>query len=117
MQRRQFITILGGTAVAGPLLAHAQQGRVRRIGWLSSAAETPGAAQSRLDAFKRGLADFGWVEGRTVTFDQRWANDDTTRLPSLAAELVASRPDLIFVANSPTLAAVRRATGSIPIVF
>jgi putative ABC transport system substrate-binding protein len=119
MRRREFITLLGGAAAAWPLAARAQQpGRMRRIGWLATG-ESSGlpAMTSRLGAFKRGLADLGWIEGRNVVFEERWASSDTERLRSSAAELVTLRPDLIFVANSPSLAAARRATGTIPILF
>jgi putative ABC transport system substrate-binding protein len=118
LKRREFITLLGGAATAWPLAARAQQvGPMRRIGWLSTAAKETGSALSRLDAFKRALADLGWIEGRNVVFEERWASNDTERLRSSAVELATLRPDLIFVANSPSLAAVRRATGTIPILF
>jgi putative ABC transport system substrate-binding protein len=71
----------------------------------------------RLVTFKRELADFGWIEGRTIAFEERWAAADAERLRISSAELVALRPDLIFVANSPSLAAIRRATGTIPVLF
>jgi putative ABC transport system substrate-binding protein len=71
----------------------------------------------RLNAFKRGLADLGWIEGRNLAFEERWANNDAARLSAQAAELAALRPELIFVGGSETLAAMRRTTGVIPIVF
>jgi putative ABC transport system substrate-binding protein len=113
MKRRDFITLLGGAA-AWPLAARAQQ--TRRVGWLSINPETAPVSR-RLVAFKRGLAALGWIEGRNIMFEERWAGDDYERLRVLAAELVAMRPDLIFVGNSPSLAAIRRATGTIPILF
>jgi putative ABC transport system substrate-binding protein len=114
MRRRDFITLLGGAAAAWPMAARAQQ--TRRVGWLSINPETAPVSR-RLVAFKRGLAALGWIEGRNIMFEERWAGDDYERLRVLAAELVAMRPDLIFVANSPSLAAIRRATGTIPILF
>jgi putative ABC transport system substrate-binding protein len=117
MKRRQFIALFGGAAAAWPLTARAQGQAMRRIGWLSTNSKVGGQALSRFNAFKRGLADLGWIEGRNVAFEEGWANNDTERLRSLAANLAASRPDLIFVGNSPSLAAIRRATGTIPIVF
>jgi putative tryptophan/tyrosine transport system substrate-binding protein len=118
MRRREFITLLGGAAASWPLAAHAQQPeRVRRIGWLGTGAEGTGSVQDRLNAFKRGLADLGWIEGRNLAFERRWANNDTTRLRSHAAELAGLRPDLIFVTGSESLLAMRQATGIIPIVF
>jgi putative ABC transport system substrate-binding protein len=110
MKRREFLGGLG-VAAAWPLAARAQQReRMRRIGWLAS---TP----DRLNAFKRGLADLGWIEGRNLAFEGRAANDDPVRLRFVAAELAALRPDLVFVSSSVTLLAMRRATGAIPIVF
>jgi putative ABC transport system substrate-binding protein len=118
MRRRDIITLLGSAAAAWPLPARAQQsGRIRRIGWLSTSDSAGGVLPDRLSAFRRGLADLGWIEGRNLAFDERWANYNTERLRSLAAELTASRPELIFVASSTSLAAIRRATGTIPIVF
>jgi hypothetical protein len=111
LRRRELLTLLGGTAAAWPLAARAQQReRMRRIGWLAS---TP----DRLNAFKRGLADLGWIEGRNLAFEGRAVNDDPVRLRFAAAELAALRPDLVFVSSSVTLLAMRRATGTIPIVF
>jgi putative ABC transport system substrate-binding protein len=114
--RRDFITLLGGAAVPWPLAARAQQGeRVRRIGWLGiSRAPVP---PLMLHAFKRGLRDLGWIEGRNLAFEERWADGRPERAPSLSAELVAARPDLIFVIGSVSLTAVRRATGTIPILI
>jgi putative ABC transport system substrate-binding protein len=114
MRRRDFITFLGAAA-AWPLAARAQQAdRMRRIGWLNP---DVAAYTARLNAFKRGLADLGWTEGRNLVFAEFWPNNDPQRLRSAAQELAALRPDLIFVANSPSLAAARRATGTIPILF
>jgi putative ABC transport system substrate-binding protein len=113
MRRREFITLLGGATAVWPLAARAQQGlRMRRIGWLNTDTVT---ATARLNAFKRGLADLGWNEGRNLVFSAAYS--DPERLRSVAQELAASPPDLIFVVNSPSLAAIRRATGTIPILF
>ena len=115
MRRREFITLLGGATAVWPLAARAQQGgRMRRIGWLNTDTVT---ATARLNAFKRGLADLGWNEGRNLVFSEFRPYSDPERLRSAAQELAASPPDLIFVVNSPSLAAVRRATGTIPILF
>jgi putative ABC transport system substrate-binding protein len=117
--RRKFITLLGSAAAtlstSGPFDVSAQTtiGRMRRIGCLST--NTP-AARTRLNAFKRGLFDLGWIEGRNVAFEERSASD-VDELRPFAAELAALRLDLIFVATSPTLAAIRRATGTVPILF
>jgi putative ABC transport system substrate-binding protein len=114
IRRREFITLLGGTA-AWPVAARAQQtARMRRIGFLSNGQSV--AALSRLDAFKRGLADLGWIEGRNLIIEERWANNNSEKR-SQAANLAASQPDMIFVQNSSSLAAIRHATGTIPILF
>jgi putative ABC transport system substrate-binding protein len=118
MKRREFLMLLSAAA-APPLTARAQQaGRLRRIGWLSANTGVEGdPTLGRLKAFKRALADLGWTEGRNVAFEERWANNEPERLQSLAGQLAALRPDLIYVATSGGLAAVRRAAGTIPIVF
>jgi putative ABC transport system substrate-binding protein len=117
LQRRSFIGGLGA-AVIWPRAARAQQpGRVRRIGWLHTGSGLTSPGRARLDAFKQGLADLGWIGGRNLVFEERWANDDLERLRSSAADLAARRPDLVFVANSPSLVAMRMATGNIPIIF
>jgi putative ABC transport system substrate-binding protein len=116
MKRREFITLLGGVAASWPLAARAQQPkeRLRRIGWLNT--EGTGPSRSRLNAFKGGLVDLGWIEGRNLAFEER-SGGEVERLRSFAVELAALRPDLIFVSNSVSLAAMRRATGTIPILF
>jgi putative ABC transport system substrate-binding protein len=77
LKRREFITLLGGASVAWPLAARAQQdGRVRRVGVLMAYSETDPEAQARFGAFRRGLADFGWVEGHNLRIDARWAGVD-----------------------------------------
>src|ERR1700676_4957878 len=94
MRRREFMTLLGGAAVAWPLAARAQQGgRMRRIGWLTPQSKGSGTSARQLNAFKRALVDRGWIEGRNLAFEERWADDDRERLRPLAAELVATRPD------------------------
>jgi putative tryptophan/tyrosine transport system substrate-binding protein len=117
MKRRQFITLLSGAA-AWPLAARAQQdGRVRRVGWLAIGPGTANVGQLRLNAFKRGLADLGWIEGRNLVLEERWGSNDPELLRAHAADLVALRPDAISVTTSEALAVLRRATGTIPIVF
>ena len=121
MRRREFITLLGG-ATAWPLVARAQQAqRMRRIGILqlgSSRSAVPSLfGQSTLEAFKRGLVELGWIEGRNIRFEERWADDNFQLLPIYAAELARLTPDAIFVSNSPTLKEMRQATSEIPIVF
>jgi len=90
MKRREFISLLGGAAAAWPLAAWAQQ--PRRIGVLLNSDATDPEMQSRNKALEAGLRDLGWVDGRNLTIDYRWA--DTSSLRSQAAELVASKPEL-----------------------
>jgi putative ABC transport system substrate-binding protein len=117
IQRRTVIAGLGA-AVAWPLVARAQQaGTLRRVGWVALGLATADLGQLRLKAFKRGLADLGWVGGRNLLLDERWGDNDPERLRARAAELAALRPDAIFVTTSEALGIVRRATGTIPIVF
>ena len=118
MRRREFITVLGSAVVAWPLAAHAQQPeRMRRIGLLLGMAENDPEAQARVTAFRQGLQELGWVEGRNIQIDYRFAAGEATLIRAYVAELMALSPDL-FVANSTAvIAALRQATSSIPIVF
>jgi putative ABC transport system substrate-binding protein len=117
MRRREFIAALGGAA-AWPIAARAQQdGRARRVGVLMTYDEADRAAQARLRSFWQGLADLGWIDGRNVHIDVRWAGTDAARQQSDARELVATMPDVILVTNTPATQALRNATRTIPIVF
>jgi len=117
MRRRAFITLFGGAAAAWPFAAHAQSERVRRVGVLMGIAADDSEAQLRRKAFESAWSDLGWVAGRNITVDYRWAPGDQNAIRKHAAELVASSPDIILAAGTPVLAAVREATQSIPIVF
>ena len=115
MKRRQFITLLGGAAVLSPLAVRAQD-RARRIGILHVPAEGDPESQARLAVFRDGLRQFGWTVGGNVEIDNRWASGSSERLRANAAELVASKPDVIVAGGTTQLTAVKRETSTIPIV-
>jgi putative tryptophan/tyrosine transport system substrate-binding protein len=119
MRRRDFISLVGGSAVAWPLAARAQQGdRVRRIGVLMAFAESDPEAQAQLAAFREGLQNLGWAEGRNIRLDSRWATPgDAESRQRFAKELVALQPDLILSHSTPNTATLLQQTRTIPIVF
>ena len=115
--RREFITLLGGAA-AWPLAARARQGdRMRRIGVLVPASSNDSESQTRLKAFREGLEQFGWSDGRNIHLEYRWAEGNTDDIRRDVAELVALAPDVILTAGSAPVAALQKATRSVPIVF
>jgi len=118
MRRREFIAGLGGAA-AWPLVARAQQNTrmLRRIGALMALEETDPEGNAQLSAFTQGLADLGWIDGRTVRMDVRWAAGSIDRARTYAKELVGLQPDVIFADSTPEAAALHRETRTIPIVF
>jgi putative ABC transport system substrate-binding protein len=118
MQRREFITILGGGMVTWSLTARAQQdGRVRRIGVLINLAADDPEGQARITAFAQGLQEAGWSTGRNVRIDYRWAGSGADAIAKYAAELVALAPDVILAATSRSVGALQLVTRTIPIVF
>jgi putative ABC transport system substrate-binding protein len=117
IQRRDFITLLGG-AVAWPVAARAQQGeRVRRIGVLMLGDENDPEGKRNLSAFTQALAALGWTDGRDVRMDLRFYGDDINRIRALAQELVGLQPDIILTGGSVATAAMQRETRTIPIIF
>jgi ABC-type uncharacterized transport system substrate-binding protein len=118
MRRREFITILGVAAVAWPIAAGAQPVGMRGIGVLMGFPESDREGQAFVAAFRDGLRQLGWIEGRNIRIDRRWATPgDAESFPRLANELVALQPDLILSHSTPTTAALLRQTRGIPIVF
>jgi ABC-type uncharacterized transport system substrate-binding protein len=116
MRRREFITLLGGTAAAWPLSARAQQSRMPLLGFLTSASAVGYAGV--IAAVHKGLNEAGFLEKRNLSIEYRWADYHYERLPALAAELVSRPVDVIFAAGSVVSAiAAKSATSNIPIVF
>jgi putative ABC transport system substrate-binding protein len=117
MRRRQFIRLLGGAAT-WPLAARAQQPqRMRRIGVLMNLAADDPESPIRIAAFAQGLQELGWTVGRNVRIDTRWGASDVDRARRYAAELLALAPDVILASGAPSVAALQRATRTVPIVF
>jgi ABC-type uncharacterized transport system substrate-binding protein len=113
--RRRFMELLGGAATAWPIAARAQQ--MRRIAVFMDLAEGDPEGRARVAALKRGLQDLGWIEGRSLRIEQRWAGGEATRMKPLAEELVSLAPEVIVSSGAPTLAALQQATRAIPLVF
>jgi putative ABC transport system substrate-binding protein len=118
MKRREFITLIGSGAATWPLVAHGQQSeRMRRIGLLAGIAADDPVSQANYSAFVQGLQQLGWIEGRNVRIDGRWAAGDAAARRKYAEELVALAPDVILAQASASLGSLLQATRTVPIVF
>jgi putative ABC transport system substrate-binding protein len=118
VRRREFITLLGGAAVARPLAARAQHfERMQRIGVLMNVAADDAEGQGRVAAFQQALQQLGWTDGRNVRIDYRWATGDTGRFQRYAEELLALAPDVVLASSTPSVQALQQATRTVPIVF
>ena len=119
MRRREFITLLGGAAATWwPLTAEAQQPeQLRRVGVLTNRVADNPEGQAAVAAFRQALQQLGWSDGRNIRIDMRWGVNDVDRDRRDAAELVALAPDVILASGTPSVAALQRASRSLPIVF
>ena len=118
LERREFITLLAGTAAIWPRTSHAQQSdNVRRIGVLMGVAERDPDAQPRVAAFERALQDRGWINGRNIHIDYRWPPSDTMGMRKLARDLVELHPEVVVATGTAWVAAILQESSSTPIVF
>src|SRR6478672_434954 len=118
LRRRQFLTLLGGAAVAWPLAAHAQQPeRMRRIGVLMSTVEGDQRGLEYITAFAQGLAELGCTVGRNVRIEYRWGAGDLDRFRRYAAELIALSPDVVLATAGSIVGAFQQVSRTVPIVF
>src|SRR5262249_24798559 len=116
MNRRAFISLVGGVAAAWPLAARAQQG-MRRLGVLTPFAGDDAEGHARLTASAQGLQQLGWTVGQNIRIEYRWGDGKAETMRKYAAELVALAPDVILANSSAAVAPLLQATHTIPIVF
>jgi ABC transporter substrate binding protein len=120
LRRRQFITLLGGAAGAWPLAARAQQSeRVRHLAAMMGGrnADTDAEGRALFTAFRQGLQELGWVEGRNLRADYRWPAGEPARMRVIAKDFVEAKPDVLFAGSTPGVLALLAETRTIPIVF
>ncbi len=117
MQRREFIVLIGGAAAAvWPQAARAQQpGKIPRVGFMGNS--TAALEANLVGPFREGLRELGYVEGRNIAIEYRWADGDYARFPALVAELIAAKVDVIVTAGTPASLAVKKATSTVPLVM
>ena len=116
MDRRAFITVVGGSILVAPLAVEAQQApKIAKIGYLDPA--TPATSAHNVDALRQGARELGYVEGKTFVLEVRYGEARSERLPELARELVGLKMDVIVAATDGAIAAVKRETQTIPIVM
>jgi putative ABC transport system substrate-binding protein len=117
MKRREFITLIGGMAVARPLAAGAQQaGAVPTVGVLMDVAENGAESPARIAAFRQGLAALGWKDGDNIHLELRWAASNRELITKFAGELVGLAPRVILANGTPAVVALKKATGAIPVI-
>jgi len=118
LKRREFITLVGGAAVAWPLAARAQQGeRMRRIGVLNVLTEDDPESVARRAVFEQALRALGWTAGTNLRIDYRWTGSDPARIQRFAAELAALKPDVILASGNLVIAPMLQAARTTPIVL
>ena len=115
VNRRTAIGAAAGLAAGLPVFGVAQPGGLRRIGFLSNSSQATGSAQ--IESFRSSLRELGWIEGRNLVMEYRWAEGDLRRLPSLAGELVRAKVEVLFVSGPVAVSAAQKATRTLPIVF
>jgi putative tryptophan/tyrosine transport system substrate-binding protein len=118
MRRRDFITVIAGSAVAWPLSARAQQtGTARLVGILTTYPKNDQEIQGWIATFRQALEKLGWIEGKDIKFDYRWPGTNAPLLEQAAKELVTLHPDVILTSSSPATAFVLKQTSTIPVIF
>jgi putative ABC transport system substrate-binding protein len=118
MRRRDFIAGLGVAALTWPRAARPQQSeRTKLVGVLSGQAQSDPESQRRMAMVREGLQELGWIEGRNIRLESRWAEGDAKKMLAYAVELASLRPDALLCSSTPTLKALHQATDTVPIVF